>query len=193
MHRSVGPQYVRGISHWADDDSRGRAGDVARLQHEQGRHLGEPCPDPPGRFEVTDDGDATWNVYSPKWAPVTAEGDEVRLEDRDPYDDAVATRCSPRGARSRSRSRSRCSPSNPRGLHVEPFGRGITGVRRPRIPAMRRASGGRIGWSSPSLRHVTFRTGEPRGVGGTKPVPPGSDCPCRGSHFGFGASRCQLT
>src|SRR6185437_15965121 len=33
-----------------------------------------------------------WNLYMPKWSCVTHDGQELRLENRDPYDYARATR-----------------------------------------------------------------------------------------------------
>ena len=36
-----------------------------------------------------------WNLYSPLWAPVTLDGDWLRLEDKDPYDYAKAERLIP--------------------------------------------------------------------------------------------------
>jgi hypothetical protein len=118
----------------------------------------------------------TWNIYAPKWAPVTipAGGDEVRLEDRDPYDYASATRlfseC--RDARISFEVLAE-QPGAP--LHVEVF--------RPASPLRLAFTPTVVGeWKPISiaadvLDRLVFRTAEPRGIGGANPVPPGTDQP----------------
>jgi hypothetical protein len=91
LHRSVGPQYVRGISTWSGDGSRKDEQAmwlVYSINKEDIWVSRVPLP-----VKADADGkSAEWNIYSPKWAPVTVAGDVVTLEDRDPYDYARATR-----------------------------------------------------------------------------------------------------
>jgi len=172
MHRSIGPQYVRGISHWADDGSRAdeRAMWLVYSMNKEDIWV--------SRVPLGATPDA-WNVYSPKWAPVTAEGDEVRLEDRDPYDDAVATRVFDDGGGAGDASAVSFDVFAEQPgvtLHAELIDR--TGRSTP-IPIEAEATGR---WQSYRFEaaqpaRITFRTGPPRGVGGTRPVPPGTDKP----------------
>ena len=169
LHRSIGPQYVRGISHWADDQSRDRDdANLLWLVYSMNKEdiwvsrviLGGQCP--------------TWNIYSPKWAPVTITGDEMRFEDRDPYDYAAAARLfdEQRNATITFEILAE-QPDAP--LHVEVIG--------PTSPIRMSATPTIAGeWkpmriSAEVLDRIVFRTGEPRGIGGANPVPPGTDRP----------------
>ena len=117
------------------------------------------------------DADANaWGVYSPKWAPVTVEGDVARLEDRDPYDDATVTRVLPASA-----SCEVLAEQSGQTLHAE-----AVDDAGKRSASLTPEAAGR--WQSFRLdsrgaARVAFRTGSPRGVGGTQPVPIGSDRP----------------
>ncbi|WP_428937377.1 exo-alpha-sialidase [Fontivita pretiosa] len=88
--RSIGPQYTRGISQWADDGSRA-AERVMWLAYSMNKEdiwvSRVPLPIKP---DATSD-DEPWNLYVPKWTKIQAiEGGGIRIEDRDPYDYARA-------------------------------------------------------------------------------------------------------
>jgi hypothetical protein len=101
--RSVGPQYVRGISTWSDDGSRaGVDKDAMWLVYSMSKEdlwvtrVALPVKtDEAGTADVAAEDAAGWNIYSPAWAPVTFVEGGIRLEDRDPYDYASATRVLP--------------------------------------------------------------------------------------------------
>ena len=165
LRRSIGPQYVRGISTWSDDGSR--AGERAMwLVYSMSKEDIWVSQVP------LDTTEARWNVYAPKWAPVTVEGDEVRLEDRDPYDHAAATRVCEGGANVSFDVQAEQAGTT---LHVE-----IANDAGGRSMAITPEAPGR--WQTvrirePGVQHITFRTGPPRGVGGTRPVSSGTDRP----------------
>jgi hypothetical protein len=93
MHRSIGPQYTRGISAWADDRSRDdKAMWLVYSMSKEDIWV--------SRVQLPMKPDATtlrepWNTHCPKWASVTASDHLVRLENRDPYDYARAVRMFP--------------------------------------------------------------------------------------------------
>jgi hypothetical protein len=97
--RSIGPQYVRGISHWADDGSRAsdKAMWLAYSMNKEDIWVSRvPLPVKPDAAGA----DEPWNVYCPKWARVQLENDgSVRIEDRDPHDYVRATRMFPQTRR----------------------------------------------------------------------------------------------
>jgi hypothetical protein len=123
-----------------------------------------------------------WNIYAPKWAPVTLVGgddggdggDEVRLEARDPYDYAMATRVLD-GRRKATLTFDVLAEQADAPLHVEVIG--------PSSPLRMAATPTVVGeWrpmriAAEQLDRVVFRTGAPRGIGGANPVPPGTDKP----------------
>jgi len=87
LHKNVGPQYVRGISEWSNDGSwKDNAMWVVYSVNKEDIWV--------SRVPLTNEAHA-WNIYSPKWAPVTASTNGVTLEDRDPYDYARAVRLFP--------------------------------------------------------------------------------------------------
>lgn len=104
--RSVGPQYVRGISKWSDD--RSLPDDALWLVYSMSKEdvwvARVPLPIVPDEESgaTIDDDFATlapgplveqWNTYRPKWADVSiADGGALRLVTTDPYDHAAATR-----------------------------------------------------------------------------------------------------
>jgi hypothetical protein len=92
LHRSIGPQYVRGISAWSDDGSRVGEGAIWLVYSMSKEDIWVSRVPVPIVADTTNAGAEHWNLYSPKWAPATVEGDELRLEDRDPYDYTSATR-----------------------------------------------------------------------------------------------------
>jgi hypothetical protein len=170
MHRSIGPQYVRGISRWADDGSRDdQDRNLLWLVYSMSKEdiwvsrvlLRGECP--------------TWNVYSPLWAPVTVVGDdEIRLEDRDPYDYASATRLFAE-RRNATITFELLAEQLGSAIHVE--------VLRPASPLHMAVTPTVAGEWKPIriaadvLHRITFRTGKPRGIGGAHPIPPGTDKP----------------
>ena len=103
MHRSIGPQYIRGISHWATDGSR--TDDAVWLVYSINKEdiWVSRVPIPIRAEETGDIADdfATfkpgpfvpgWNIYRPKWSSVEVIDGALQLENHDPYDHAIATR-----------------------------------------------------------------------------------------------------
>ncbi|HEV2293080.1 MAG TPA: exo-alpha-sialidase [Tepidisphaeraceae bacterium] len=173
LHRSIGPQYVRGISPWSDDGSRAGEGAMWLVYSMNKEDIWvSRVPVPAGSM----DADAyTWNIYSPKWAPVTISGDELRLEDRDPYDNPSATRTF-RMVRDAT-IRFQVLAEQPSGtLEVETCGEAPLSCTRLTVSAVTAAQWQACEFQAPSVQSITFRTG-PRNLGGTKPAPPGSDKP----------------
>ena len=175
LHRSIGPQYVRGISHWADDGSRGDEQCLWLVYSMSKEDIWVSHVPLPVRAEVRSDTDAAaWNIYSPRWAPVTMSGDEVRLEDRDPYDYASATRLLPRGPHTAVTFEVLAEQAGA-ALHVEAIGP-ASPLRQVITPAEAgRWQSHRIAVDAP--HRITFRTDQPRGIGGANPVPTGTDKP----------------
>lgn len=101
--KNLGPQYVRGVWGTYPQPEDGSMWLTYSVNKED---IWAACVPVPvrGRWtgridEVLDEaGSAAWNVYSPKWAPVTASryGDEgvpcLCMEDREPYDRPLAIR-----------------------------------------------------------------------------------------------------
>jgi hypothetical protein len=98
LHRSIGPQYVRGISHWANDGSRSE--NVMWLVYSMNKEdiwvsrvpLPLTCDATPGNKPA-------WNLYSPKWSSIHEEDDVLEISHSDPYDYAQATRIFPESSR----------------------------------------------------------------------------------------------
>jgi hypothetical protein len=168
LHRSIGPQYVRGISHWADDGSR--AGErcmwlVYSMSKEDIWVSRVPLP---VRVDETDPNGSAWNIYSPLWAPVTLDGDGVRLEDRDPYDYAAVTRVV-RTARDAVITFEARAEQDGAVLHVE--------AARQHSPIIVKRDWSTHRILTHAVDRITFCTAEPRGIGGANPVTPGTDRP----------------
>jgi len=90
--RSIGPQYTRGISHWADDGSRRDENAMWLVYSMNKEDIWVSRVPLPVKAGATGDAEA-WNIYQPKWSSVTISSDDsLRLENRDPYDYAGATR-----------------------------------------------------------------------------------------------------
>jgi hypothetical protein len=105
--KNIGPQYVRGISIWANDGSRNDSAMwvgysvnkediwVSRIPVPIRNDVTGPVAD-----EFTNDAVGSlvpgWNTYSPLWGGVSivagSDGNHLQLEDRDPYDYARADR-----------------------------------------------------------------------------------------------------
>ncbi|HEX3357284.1 MAG TPA: hypothetical protein VHS31_09960 [Tepidisphaeraceae bacterium] len=92
--RSIGPQYVRGISEWADDHSREEQ--VMWLVYSMSKEdiwvSRVPLPVKADEMRGTIQGFDDWNLYVPKWASVSVSGGEMRIENRDPHDYVRVTR-----------------------------------------------------------------------------------------------------
>lgn len=103
--RSIGPQYVRGAGHWADDGSR--PGDAAlwlvySMNKEDIWVSRVPLPvaaDETDR-EIHDEPNLDrWNLYVPKWSSIQQVAGGFSFDNRDPYDHPVATRAFPESPR----------------------------------------------------------------------------------------------
>jgi hypothetical protein len=101
--RSVGPQYVRGVSHWADDGSRSNDGCmwlVYSMSKEDIWVSRVPVPVVAGESrDVHDDFTrpndsplSRWNVHCPLWCEAKQTAPGLLLEDRDPHDYAAVSR-----------------------------------------------------------------------------------------------------
>ena len=110
LHRSIGPQYVRGISHWANDGSRSE--NVMWLVYSMNKEdiwvSRVPLPIKPDETQDVADNFATfqtgptipgWNIYRPKWSSIEIAQGALQLQNQDPYDYARATRVFPESAR----------------------------------------------------------------------------------------------
>jgi hypothetical protein len=97
--RSVGPQYTRGVSKWADDGSRDdRALWLVYSMSKEDIWVSQvPVPVQIDETQPRISGFTDWNVYQPKWSRVSLSDESMRLENRDPYDYASATRMLPAG------------------------------------------------------------------------------------------------
>jgi hypothetical protein len=136
------------------------------------------------RADVDEDAEAiAWNIYCPKWSSVTAEGNEVRLEDRDPYDYTVATRIFP--ATQDVRVTFDVLAEQSAGLLDVDVLDATDPIPVARLSIMPDEAGA---WRSyeiaaERLHRITFRTGPARGVGGTHPVSAGTDRPTKPTAF----------
>jgi len=111
LYKDIGPQYVRGLAEWADDGSFADNNALWLLYSVNKEDIWisrVPLPIKPDEtvfpsdeFENVPSGSKVpgWNIYSPKWAPVSlvAEGSEhsIELNDADPFDNAHAVRTFP--------------------------------------------------------------------------------------------------
>jgi hypothetical protein len=105
-HRSIGPQYTRGISAWSTDYSRkdNCLWLVYSMSKEDIWVTRVPLPIQPPQPLSDDFGESLgpiiprWNTYAPKWTNVSIQQSPARdghcllLRDSDPYDYASATR-----------------------------------------------------------------------------------------------------
>lgn len=94
-YKSFGPQYTRGIQEgngmpkdgdlWVTYSNNKEDMWVSRIpvpvRINASSHASEPFSSYGKLQEMTD-----WNIYSPLWAPVSLEGEWVKLADKDPYD-----------------------------------------------------------------------------------------------------------
>ncbi|MEO6434329.1 MAG: exo-alpha-sialidase, partial [Tepidisphaeraceae bacterium] len=177
LHRSIGPQYVRGISRWSNDGSRAGEGAMWLVYSMSKEDIWVTRVSVPILSDAINADAIGWNLYSPTWAPATIEGDEIRLEDREPYDYASATRVFPetRGATITFEALAEQTGAT---LHVDAYPH-IGGEPTATLAVTASAAGA---WKSYELRvstlhRVTFRTAEARGIGGSQPVDPETDRP----------------
>ena len=97
-NKNVGPQYARGVSEWSNDGSWKDTGLwVAYSVNKEDIWVSRiPVPVRTEQVKPVAGDFAGWNLYSPKWAPVSVlksiePGPKaLQLKDRDPYDHAVA-------------------------------------------------------------------------------------------------------
>lgn len=237
--RSIGPQYIRGISHWADDHSREseRAMWLVYSMSKEDIWVSR-VPLPVHADETADvtndlskaaDGPIIpgWNTYSPKWTSVTVASSPdssdkcLQLHCRDPYDYARAMRVFRESPKVSVAFQVRTEQSGQGTFEIELLTK--FGSRRPvrvmltAAGIVQAADGERIvdagryeisHWhaleivtdatrgvfdlhidgksvlrdalfAEPAdvLHRISFRTSEHRGIGGAKPVEPGSDKP----------------
>ncbi|HXD78485.1 MAG TPA: hypothetical protein VN616_11795, partial [Puia sp.] len=110
-YKSFGPQYTRGIIEGNGTPPGGNMWVTYSMNKEDIWVAEIPVPvtdsvtadvnDVFSRMEA-DTALKYWNIYSPLWAPVTAEGGSLVLKDSDPYDFAEATRVFPAARRMRA-------------------------------------------------------------------------------------------
>jgi hypothetical protein len=206
--RSVGPQYVRGLSTWSDDGSRASESAiwlVYSMSKEDIWVSRVPVPvQPDETSNIQDENDfSRWNLYSPRWSPISVERDWMHLTDADPFDYARAVRLFPESTRVRIDFQLRSTGATNRPLEVELMGK--FGSSRPvrvpltfsrpdqqlncRIFAECESARYRVSIDgvesvdqpfaepSTSLCRLSFRSGPYRAIGGSHPVAPGSDRP----------------
>lgn len=216
--RSVGPQYVRGVSVWSNDGSRAdeRAMWIVYSVNKEDIWVSRlPLP-------IGVNAGETWNTYCPKWSVITRDGAGLTLQNRDPYDYPIVTRVL-EPLQQATIGFEITLPARQRNADVEVDLVGSAGSPRPiRLRFDRKgeitlteANGQAMvgllnlrGWTRVSLAvnaragtfdlslagrtvrrgtpfaersgdigQIVFRLGPYRGIGGLKPVPPGSDVP----------------
>jgi hypothetical protein len=199
--RSIGPQYVRGISEWADDHSRNEPAMwlVYSMSKEDIWVSRVPLPIKADETRGVIEGFDDCNLYVPKWASVSVSGSEMRIKNRDPYDYVRLTRVFRESSQVSVSFTLATDSSNAVPLEIEllpKFGpsRPITIILPPngRIEIIADASrhshsvtcdGQPIVRDKPftkpvdTLHRLSLRTGPFRNIGGANPVPSESDHP----------------
>jgi hypothetical protein len=117
--KNIGPQYVRGISYWNTDGSRNeQAVWLAYSVNKEDIWVSRiPVP-------IQAEGSG-WNLYAPRWADASiadSPGDQLRLEDHDPYDYARADRLFPRASKLAAEFEVMAKHTGPRNLEIELWG-----------------------------------------------------------------------
>jgi len=190
IFRSIGPQYTRGISMWSDDDSRPHDQCmwlVYSMNKEDIWVSRVPLPVKSDETETVEDDFARfangttiphWNTYCPKWCRVEIESGSLLLERRDPYDYPVATRVFPEAKAVAATFTVEAAQGAP-ALEVEvlsKFGSIVAGsVQVNRTGEFSLEAD--VGEGVDVVNRISFRLGQQRGIGGTHPVPAGSDRP----------------
>jgi hypothetical protein len=207
LRRSIGPQYVRGISHWADDGSRSE--EVMWLVYSMNKEdiwvSRVPLP-----ITSVAKGEPAWNLYCPKWSSIRTDGDSLEMSNSDPYDYAQATRVFPESARITVDFKLSVDDAERSHLEIDlltKFGshRPVRVLVAANSPGLSIESGRVVSFyleadtarqtysvsingnfvlrdepfaeAADQLHRITFRTGSHRGIGGAHPVPPGTDSP----------------
>jgi len=107
-YKSYGPQYVRGIEEGNGKPADGKLWVTYSMNKEDIWVSGIPVPvSTTAKTHVNDDFSkmpaeqalASWNIYSPLWAPVKVENGNLVLKDKDPFDYAKAERVFPASAK----------------------------------------------------------------------------------------------
>jgi hypothetical protein len=206
LHRSIGPQYVRGISHWANDSSRPEK--IMWLVYSMNKEdiwvSRVPLPLQSDVTEPTTD--QLWNIYCPKWSSIRTGQDFLELSNSDPYDYVQATHIFPES--SRVTADFELSVNDVERSHLEIDLLTQFGSHRPvRLlipPALLKSKGpfsfhleadttlqtysvsmdGRMIFkdepfaeSATHFHRIAIRTGPHRNIGRLHPVPPGTDRP----------------
>jgi hypothetical protein len=196
LHRSIGPQYVRGISHWADDGSR--LENVMWLTYSMNKEdiwvSRVPLP-------MRDYG-PSWITYSPAWASVKTDTDQLEMTNSDPHDYPQATRIFPESAGVDLSFELSTGDSGRSHLEIDllsKFGsrRAVRALIEPassmtavRITADATEKKFAVGIGGKTTQHgffesvdklqrMTIRAGPFRGIGGLHPVAPGTDKPAQ--------------
>ena len=187
VFRSIGPQYTRGLSMWSDDGSRPQDNCmwlVYSMSKEDIWVNRVPLPVKPDEVEPVDDDFSrfapgpiipNWNTYCPKWCRVEIADGALLLERRDPYDHPIATRVFPQAsAVAVTFNVERVTPdADP--LEVDALTK--FGSMRAKSIQVNQSGEVRLEATGDTLNRIAFRLGPHRGIGGTQPVPPGSDHP----------------
>ena len=195
--RSIGPQYVRGISEWSNDGSR--SDNVMWLVYSMSKEdiwvsrvpLPLKADERRERIEGFDD----WNLYVPKWASAQINGGEMRLENRDPYDYVRAARVFRESKRvkvsfeleSNGHLEIELLPKfgsarpvtivNPGDGRIEIDADAERGVYSMWLDGEKTMTDCQFDQPVDALHRISFRTGAYRNVGGANPVPIDSDRP----------------
>ncbi len=197
LHRSIGPQYVRGISRWATDNSRSE--NVMWLAYSMNKEdiwvSRVPLP-------MRDD-DTSWITYCPAWASVKADADQLEMTNSDPYDYPQATRIFSESASvdfsfelaasDSGRTHlevdllSKFHPRRPVRALIDPNPSAATAVRiiadattkKFTMSVNGKTTEHEFFESVQKLQRMTIRAGPFRGIGGPHPVAPGTDKPAQ--------------
>lgn len=184
--RSIGPQYVRGVSIWSDDQSRSDSALWLVYSMSKEDIWVSRVPLPVKSDETCNEIDENlidahsldpWNIYKPRWNQIIHTSEGLQIVHRDPYDDVVLTRCfkPTRGVRA-------MVELNGENLHqlsidlVSHFG-------TKRYPLYEVRPGNNYFQTSEEVARLVIRTGPYRNVGGKQPIPEGTDRPTQGSIF----------
>jgi hypothetical protein len=195
--RSIGPQYVRGISEWSNDGSRDEQ--CMWLAYSMSKEdiwvSRVPLPVKVDETREVIEGFEGWNLHVPKWAGARINGNEMRLENRDPHDYLRATRVFREAKRVKvsfelesnghieiellprfgaARPVTIVNPSNGR---IEIDADAERGVYSMMLNGERVTVDRPFETSVNALHRISIRTGAYRNVGGANPVPVESDRP----------------
>jgi hypothetical protein len=205
--RSIGQQYIRGISEWASDGSWKDSAALWVVYSVNKEDVWVSRIPVPLKIDATTMNEQ-WNLYDIKWgdASITEDGG-VRLEDRDPYDYAMAQRVFPESQKVTIEFKVMAEKLGDAGLEVEL--RPGFGAARPvhlkvpgeagawqsiRIEADVSAGAYQVSLNgqahqsgtttdSAPLSRLAFRSGEYRAIGGTNRIAAGTDKPGEPSVF----------